>query len=183
MVGVPHTHRRIVAVDGRSAGGKTTFAAGLAAAVPAAVVVHTDDVAWHHSFFGWTDLLVDGVLEPFLAGHDVAYRPPAWDERGREGAIRVPAETRLLVVEGVGAARMDVRELLHDVVWVQSDVDVARRRGIERDGGDRAAEEFWDEWMAAELPFLAEDRPWDRARLVVNGTPPEAATAGTWIAR
>ena len=26
--------------------------------------------------------------------------------------------------------------------------------------------------MAEELPFLAADRPWERARLVVAGTPP-----------
>jgi hypothetical protein len=39
-----------LAVDGRSAGGKTTLAERLAALVPGAVVVHTDDIAWHHSF-------------------------------------------------------------------------------------------------------------------------------------
>ena len=27
-------------------------------------------------------------------------------------------------------------------------------------------------WMAEELPFLAADRPWERAGLVVAGTPP-----------
>ncbi|MDA0141725.1 hypothetical protein OJ962_29810, partial [Solirubrobacter sp. CPCC 204708] len=36
----------IVAVDGRSAGGKTSFADRLAGAVSHAAVVHTDDVAW-----------------------------------------------------------------------------------------------------------------------------------------
>ncbi len=40
---------RVVAVDGRGGSGKSTLAAQLHAAVPGAVVVHTDDVARHHS--------------------------------------------------------------------------------------------------------------------------------------
>lgn len=28
---------------------------------------------------------------------------------------------------------------------------------------------FWESWDAAETPFLADDRPWDRADLVVDG--------------
>lgn len=57
---------RIVAVDGRSGGCETTFAARLAAAVPAAAVVHTDDVAWHHARFDWAALLVEGVRTEVL---------------------------------------------------------------------------------------------------------------------
>ena len=48
----------IVAIDGRSAGGKTTVARRLAAGHRNAALVSTDDVAWHHSFFGWDALLV-----------------------------------------------------------------------------------------------------------------------------
>jgi ABC-type glutathione transport system ATPase component len=42
---------RILAVDGRSGSGKSTIASLLHHVVPASVVVHTDDIAWHHSFF------------------------------------------------------------------------------------------------------------------------------------
>ena len=142
MIGMSSGTRGVMAVDGRSASGKTTFADGIAAAVEGSVVVHTDDVAWHHSFFGWTDLLVEGVLEPFRAGQDVSYRPPAWDERGRNGSIDVPAGTSWLIIEGVGAARSELTGHLDATVWVQSDFDVARERGIQRDGGDQAAEDF-----------------------------------------
>ncbi len=59
---------------------------------------------------------------------------------------------------------------------MQSDRGEARRRGLERDAsyGTRTPEEaaaFWEEWMAHEVPFLAAERPWSRAGLVVNGTP------------
>jgi len=157
---------RVLAVDGRSGSGKSTLVDRLGATVPGAAVVHTDDVAWHHDFFDWAGLLLDGVLWPWRAGHDVAYRPPAWDARGRPGAITVPSGAPLLVVEGVGAGRRAFAPYLDALVWVQTDRAVATRRGLERDGGDVA---FWDEWEARERPFLAADRPWDRAALVVNG--------------
>lgn len=160
----------VLAVDGRSAGGKTTVAEQLRAAVADAVVVHTDDVAWHHSFFDWVDLLRGGVLEPVHRGRlPVRYRPSAWDERSREGAIEVPATCRLLLVEGVGAGRRELADLVDALVWVQSDVDEARRRGIARDGGE-AAEDFWEEWDAEEVPFLADQSPWERADLFIAGT-------------
>jgi hypothetical protein len=84
----------------------------------------------------------------------------------------------LVIVEGVGAGRRELAHLLAAVVWVQSDRAEAERRGIARDvasgvnGGREAAIAFWDEWMAEELPFVARERPWERAAVVVAGTPP-----------
>ncbi len=157
---------RVLAVDGRSGSGKSTLVARLVATVPGAAVVHTDDVAWHHDFFEWAELLAAGVLAPWRAGHDVSYRPPAWVARGRAGAITVPSGAALLVVEGVGAGRRALGPFVDALVWVQTDRAVATRRGLHRDGGDVA---FWDEWEARERPFLAADRPWERADLVVSG--------------
>lgn len=165
----------VVAVDGRSAGGKSTLTRRIAATVPGSAVVHTDDVAWWESFFGWDALLAAGVLEPARAGRPVAFRPPAWDARGRGGAIEVPPDASLLLVEGVGASRRSLALLLDAAVWVQSDATLARERGITRDLAERPdpveAARFWDEWESAEAPFLAQDRPWERADLVVCGTP------------
>lgn len=160
----------VLAVDGRSGSGKSTTAARLAAAVPGAVIVHTDDVAWWESFFDWDGLLAAGVLLPARRGDAVRFRPPAWDRRGRDGAIEVPAGTPLVVVEGVGASRRSLTTLVDVSVWVQADRDEARRRGIERDGGTPEAVAFWDEWMAQEEPFLAVDRPWERATAILCGT-------------
>lgn len=159
----------IVAVDGRSAGGKTTCAERLRAAVPGAVVVHTDDVAWNQAFFDWVPLLRDGVLAPVRDGRlPVRFRPPAWERHGRDGAVEVPAGCPMLVVEGVGAARPELAAYAQLRIWMQSDVADARRRGLVRDGG-AAHEAFWDEWEAEEVPFLAAARPWEIADLVVSG--------------
>ena len=99
--------RRVVAVDGRGGGGKTTLATRLARCVPAAAVVSTDDIAWNHSIFDWAEPLIDGVLRPYRAGSAVAYRPPGWVRHGREGAVEVPDTVQLLIIEGVGASRTD----------------------------------------------------------------------------
>jgi hypothetical protein len=168
--------RRVVAVDGRGGGGKTTLARRLAERVPAAAVVGTDDIAWYESMFDWTDLLIGGVLRPYRAGSAVAYRPPAWDRRDRLGAIEVAASVRVLIIEGVGASRVELSPWLDGTVWVQSDFAEAERRGIARDiasgvnGDAEASIAFWHAWMAEELPFFARDRPWERADLIVAGT-------------
>ncbi|MCW2804096.1 MAG: hypothetical protein JWN06_2313 [Propionibacteriaceae bacterium] len=166
----------VVAVDGRSGGGKSTLASRLHEAVPSSAVVHTDDVAWNHSMFGWADLLATGVLEPLRNGLPVRYRPPSWDRHGRAGAIELPAGLDLVIVEGVGAGRREFGDLIDAILWVQSDYAEAERRGIARDvasgvnGGAEAATAFWHSWMAEELPFVERDRPWERAAIIVAGT-------------
>ncbi len=147
------------------------MASRLNQAIPASVVVSTDDVAWHHSFFDWADLLLENVLEPARAGRGVAYRPPAWLERDREGAVTVPEGCSVLLLEGVGAARRELTHALDAAIWVQSDVDKAKTRGVARDGGSAAASAFWDEYVAQEFPFVADQRPWERADFIVSGTP------------
>jgi uridine kinase len=169
----------VLAVDGRSAAGKSTTAGALHAAAndvgERAVLLHTDDIAWRQARFDWDHLLVDHVLAPSRSGDAVRWRPPAWTEHGREGAIEVPAGTTLLLLEGVGVARRTLASLLDFVVWVQADTELSYGRGIARDcaqyGRSRAvAKAVTDEWMTEELPHLAGDRPWERANLVVAGT-------------
>ncbi|HTD17147.1 MAG TPA: hypothetical protein VK673_18325 [Chthoniobacterales bacterium] len=161
----------ILAVDGRSGSGKSTVAALLQRSVPASAIVHTDDVAWHHSFFDWSDLLVEGILKPLRNGRAVSYRPPGWDKRGRPGAIEAAAGLDLVIVEGVGASRTEVMPWIDCALWVQSGLEEAERRGIARDGGTEGARDFWREWGAQEFDFLQRQRPWERATVIVNGTP------------
>src|SRR5204863_6233485 len=95
-------------------------------------VVHTDDTAWRHSVFDWVGVLIEGVLRPLRQGRSVALRPPAWDEHDRPGSIDVPANAALVIIEGVGAGRQEVRHLVDAVVWVQSDLDEIERRNAVR---------------------------------------------------
>ncbi len=160
----------VVAVDGRSAAGKSTLAGALAAGRPGWAVVHTDDVAWWHSYFDWADLLTAGVLAPAHQGRPVSYRPPAWDERGRDGAVEVPAGTRVLVVEGVGSSRAELRPWLDLAVWVHTPVATVLDREAERIRTGHTEAALSQDWLPAEAAFLAADRPWSRADVVVSGT-------------
>ena len=100
--------------------GKTTLAARLQDAITSSAVVHTDDIAWWHSRFGWADLLIEGVLVPFHRGETVSFRPPGWAGHGRQGSIQVPAGCPVLIIEGVGAGRSEVSDLTGVLVWVQA---------------------------------------------------------------
>ena len=159
----------LLAVDGRGGSGKSTVAGRIGDRVPGAVVVHTDDIAWYHHMFDWSALITAGVLAPVRRGEAVAFRPPEWDARERPGAVVVPAGCPLLVVEGVGIGRHDLAPWFDGLVWVQTDRAAAWSRMLTRDGA--AHEPFMREWEAAERPFLAADRPWERADVVVAGAP------------
>ena len=159
----------IVAVDGRSGAGKTTLVDRLLARVQDSDVVHTDDVAWHLSFFDWADELRNGVLEPLLRGEAVHYRPPGWVARERPGAIALPAGRSVVWVEGSGSSRQALTDLIDASIWVQCDNLEARRRLRARDGQEE--EELHREWEEQEIPFLLQDRPWERATAIVAGRP------------
>jgi hypothetical protein len=158
---------------------ETTLAQTLADAATKAgeqaEVLHTDDIAWNQARFDWDRLLIEHVLAPAHDGRAVDWRPPAWISHGRPGGIEVPAATTVLFVEGTGAARRQLAPWIDVAVWVQADLDIAHHRGITRDcaahhrtRGD--AQTAWDSWMTEELPHLADDRPWERADLIVAGT-------------
>ena len=157
---------RVLAIDGGSSAGKTT----LASRIPGATVVHTDDIAWHHSRFGWEDLLVEHVIEPFRRGEAIGYRPPQWDLRGREGAVVVPAGAPLLVVEGVGSARPSLRPLVDAAIWVETDTSLRDERDEQRIAAGETTTSDKDAWLEEEVPFLAAQRAWELADVVVDGS-------------
>ena len=116
-------------------------------------------------------LAVDGRSSS--AGRPVSYRPPRWDQRQRPGAIEVPADCPLLIIEGVGAARRESARLTDAAIWVQADECETERRNLARVGrpGGSTTMQHMREWMAEEMPFLAGRRPWEHAGLIACGTP------------
>jgi hypothetical protein len=94
-----HNRPCILAVDGRGGNGKSTIADLVHHAIPNSLVVHTDDIAWHHSFFDWSDLLIEGILKPLHSGKAVRYQPSGWQTHGRTGAIEIAAGLALLLLK------------------------------------------------------------------------------------
>lgn len=180
--GAPAGRPRVVAVDGRGGAGKTTLVQRLQALVPRSAVVHTDDIAWHHAFFDWADLLAEHVLQPLHRGEAVDHRPRAWQERGRAGSVRVPADLQTVWVEGTGVLRRALAPLLDASVWVQVDQAEAGRRLLGRDGDEEAQRRFVEDWEREERPFLQAQRPWSRATVVVAGSPVAHGVPGGHVA-
>ena len=138
--------------------------------------------------YDWDQLYVDTLTQLRQAG-SLDLVPDKWREHGREGSIRIPAGSPLVLVEGTGAGLGAVSSLIDAHVWVQTGDDVAERRGIIRDieeGVNGNAEEsvrFWHWWMAGERLFFAKDRPWERADVIVSGDAPAGVEPGevAWI--
>ena len=183
LVGAPQGRPAIIAIDGRGGSGKTTLTTALAAAVPGAQAFHLDDLIWNEPLYDWDQLYVDTLTQLRQAG-SLDLVPDKWREHGREGSIRIPAGSPLVLIEGTGAGLAVVSGLIDAHVWVQTGDDVAERRGIKRDiaeGVNGDAEEsvrFWHWWMAGERPFFAKDRPWRRADVIVSGDAPTGVGPG-----
>jgi hypothetical protein len=177
----PPGHPALLAIDGRSSSGKSTLATRITAITPRSAVVHTDDVAWHHSELGWVDLLTTGIIARLRQGEAVSFRPPAWDARGRPGSISVPGELKLVVIEGVGAARRELSGLVDSSIWVQSDLDETIRRDRSRIAAGEISADSYEAWMTEEVSFQENERSWERTAVIVSGTPELAHDPATEV--
>jgi uridine kinase len=159
---------RLVGIDGCGGAGKTTFATRLAAAANDAPVVHTDDFASHDVPIEWWPRLLDGVIEPLLAGRAATYLAYDWVRRAPGPTVTIdPAP--LVVIEGVGACRRVWRDRLVASIWIDTPREERHRRGLARDGAELA--EFWQEWIVAEDAYVAAEDPNEAADLVIDGAP------------
>ncbi len=187
--GVPVGGRALVAVDGRGASGKSTFAALLAArARPRPVVLlHVDDF-FHpphvrhargrmspEGFWLDTydyDALVATALEPLTRAGSGSFRrtsstPP-------DGAERAPDDA-LVVVEGTFLLRDELVRFWDVAVFLDVPQDEAERRMRARGRLDEAlADQLLARYDGAQRLYFAHARPWERATLVVDTTDPTA---------
>lgn len=158
----------LVAIDGRGGAGKSTLAERLRG--PKSAVVHTDDVAWNHAYFDWGGLMAEHIIKPLRRGEAVEFRPPAWVEHHRPGAIRVAAGLDVVWIEGTGIIRDELAAWLDASIWVQGDLDEQERRLVARDGDSAEQRRHVAAWLAEELPFMLREQPWRKADLIVAGT-------------
>jgi uridine kinase len=159
----------VVALDGPSGAGKTTLARGIELALeptgPVAVV-HMD-----HLYPGWEGLsqapglLTQQVLEPLARGERATYRLWSWVRDEWSGTREVPP-CRFLVVEGCGSSVGPAGPYAAVAVFVDADVALRMRRGIERDG--EAYRPQWQRWADQESALFSADATRERADLVLD---------------
>jgi uridine kinase len=174
--------RAVIAVDGYSAAGKSTFADALADVMPAVVVrgddfyrvMDEDDRARLSppegiARYDW-ERLRDEVLSPVVEGRPATYRPYDWDMGQLAGrTITVPAASTV-VVEGLFVSRHELERYFDLSVLVEAPPETRRRRQLER----ADASEWLRRWDAAERLFFERVRPPETFDVVVDGTTPPA---------
>jgi uridine kinase len=159
----------IVAINGHSASGKTSLSWRLADALPQCSVLHTDDLAWHHGVFSWDELLTNDVLPVLRDRQALHYRPPAWIGRSRDGAITLDGDRDFVIIEGVGASQSSVRPELDVIIWVETPQSARKSRDASRIAAGETSAASYVRWMAEENTYMAAERPWEFADLIVDG--------------
>ncbi|MGW7003042.1 uridine kinase family protein [Streptomyces sp. NPDC054933] len=145
---------RLIAVDGHAGSGKSTFAARLSEALGGAPVVHLDDLATHEELFGWTGRLREQVLEPMARGAAARYAVYDWTA-SRFASCEEVACAPVVLIEGVGAGRQEVRPFLAGLMWMDFPRGRSWGRGRHRDGPE--LHDFWHGWTRAEAEHFTAD--------------------------
>jgi len=149
---------KLVLIDGHSGAGKTTFAEGLSRSV-GAELVSTDDLldGWDDQFTYWKRLMCN-VFEPIAVGRPGGYRRYDWVQgKFTEWVPVKPAP--ILIVEGVGAARAEGRELASLTIFIDASRSLREVRSLARDG--QAMQAHLARWRHREdLHFGADATAW-----------------------
>ncbi|WP_419847866.1 uridine kinase family protein [Candidatus Poriferisocius sp.] len=167
-----------VGIDGPGASGKSTLAAGLAEALPRAVLVNGDDFYRPEADEGWSGSVAGGlfdlprlasqVLVPHSQGEEIQFQRFNWDTEILGDWVSWPGGTPL-IVDGVYSTHEMLRDFYDLRIWVNAPRAVRLARGLQRDG-EEARSKWVDVWMPAEDRYIADQAPQDHAHLVLDGS-------------
>lgn len=176
----------LILIDGSAGSGKTTLAVKLAAILDANLV-STDDVSWCADPIHWDGEMLDNIMNPWLNGVDVSYRPSGWVKENRPGSIDVDSD-KPLIIEGMGASRKTLRALASFSIWVDIDSEIARERVVQRDlargengGTIESVTEFADWWDSLLNPLLLNEESWKYVDVIVSGLHSDMDTGSLMI--
>ncbi len=166
---------RVVTIDGRAGGGKSTLAEALSPILEDAPIVHMDDL-----YRGWDDALTaqltatlrDQILNPIGLGKTGGYR--VWDwHKGIAGEFRTIPRHPFLILEGVGASQRIVRPFATTMVWIEITPSRGLERVLQRDAAFATDLEEYGErmhsWQGEELLHFARENTFDTAHLRFDG--------------
>ncbi len=149
----------LLAIDGPAGAGKTTLAARLEkefAATGSVRVVHLDDL-----YSGWTTALgndltevLDRLASAHLAGQPCTVRLFNWITMSFD-RDEVIDPTDVLILEGVGAAQLIVRDAGATTYCIDVEPDIGLQRALERDGS--VVEPYMRQWQIDQDKHFARD--------------------------
>ena len=188
-------HPLRVAVDGRTASGKTTFADLLAAelrlrgrdAIRASIdgFHHPSAIRHRQGRLSPDGYYEDGrnieavrrlILDPLGPGGNGTYAVATFDlqrDQPLEPVFHAASENAVLIVDGTFLQRPELRSAWDFVIFLDVTEEEARRRGVARDseglGGQvRASELYERRYCPAFTRYAAECSPIDNADLVIE---------------
>jgi molybdopterin-guanine dinucleotide biosynthesis protein A/uridine kinase len=163
----------VIAIDGPSCSGKSILATGVALRSGAAVLEGDDfyrdtlpslsaaqreamsDAAVVDAVIDWERLRDEGLL-PLRAGHAATFQPYDWGaNNGRLASAKTVPAAKLIIVEGVYAARQELADLIDFAIYLGIDPDVRAKRYAQRED-DPGWRGFWER---GEVYYFSDVRP------------------------
>jgi molybdenum cofactor guanylyltransferase len=151
----------VIAIDGPSCSGKSILATAVALRSGAAVLEGDDfyrdtlpslsaaqreamsDAAVVDAVIDWERLRDEGLL-PLRAGHAATFQPYDWGaNNGRLASAKTVPAAKLIIVEGVYAARQELADLIDFAIYLGIDPDVRAKRYAQRED-DPGWRGFWE---------------------------------------
>ncbi|WP_298741197.1 (d)CMP kinase [uncultured Microbacterium sp.] len=161
---------RLVGVDGPAGSGKSTIANRLSDRFDWPIIQIDDFFSWV-SFTSWWPRFESDVITPLLDGKSIRYQVRDWagDELG-EGLAgwKELNWAPVMIIEGVGATRAAIADVLACRVWVDAAASDRLERGVARDGESHRT--LWEQYMPREAQFFAVDGTPHRADISIDGT-------------
>ncbi|MBS7528892.1 AAA family ATPase [Hazenella sp. IB182353] len=175
----------MIGIDGCGGAGKSTLASHLQEQLPAEVtIVHQDDfyLTSHQrkmkennepgSDFDWRRVRSQ-ILHPLSQNREGYYQRYDWESDQLAEWYKIPIGG-IVIVEGVYATRNELAHFYDFRIWIETPHDVRLRRGLTRDGEDARVQ--WEkEWMPAEEQYAMQQKPYEQAHLILDGTGKYAA--------
>lgn len=167
----------LIAIEGFGGAGKTTFAEKLNGALGDAYIINMDDFLLKESLINDVSPEKTGfdrarlkrqVLVPATVGQTVRYQKFIWASNSLSEPVTVPAIT-YLIVEGSSSYHPSIAKYYDYKVWVDSPIELAKRRGHARDGSSENAQ-HWDLWAANDLRYQTKYHPEQHADFVLDNS-------------
>jgi uridine kinase len=182
LTSLPKKHSTlIVGIDAPGGAGKSIFTCALAKRLSRCTIVQMDDFflpSWERipgnprkkpigADFDWLRVFSQ-VLEPLLSERDGNYQRYDWGSDTLAEWHTVPTGGSVLV-EGCYAMRNELIPAYDFTIWLECPRNIRLARGIARSGESIRAR--WEnDWMIAEDLYREEQRPYERADLVVDSS-------------
>lgn len=171
----------LIGVDGCGGSGKSTFTQKIKEMYSNVTIVHMDDFYLPSSQilnshptkkpigadFDWKRVL-NQVLKPICDEKEGYYQRYDWGTDSLDEWHTVPIGG-IVIIEGVYSIRKELADHYDFTIWVDCPREIRLSRGLERDG--EKARDIWENnWMISEDLYIEAQKPYDRAKLIANGT-------------